>query len=256
MPDSTSPAELSLLAGRAQSRGTVMAWAAAQFVVLTVVGMVVYPGGSHYDHHVDHYVFLANFFSDLGATRTQTGASNTLACALFVTALGSVGLALIVFAPAWKFLTGGAGTHNRAGMTSEVMATLAGLCFIGIAAVPHNLDNVLHLKFVKAAFVLLLGFIVPFTYLLYAFRWPKRDVWIGVVYVIALVAYVLNLFVGPSVRTPWGFSFQVVTQKLFVYYSVATVAILALAVRRQAAAHFAQQRRDAAPSPLSPELTA
>jgi hypothetical protein len=55
------------------------------------------------------------------------------------------------------------------------------------------------------------------------------------------VLYVVNLFLGPSLRTPSGFAFQVVTQKAFVYYSIATVAVLAYAVRRQAAAHFVLQ---------------
>lgn len=223
---------------RAQTRATLMVYASFQFVVLTVIGMAIYPGGNRYDHHADHYVFLANFFSDLGATYTQSGARNTTACALFVIALGGLGLALINFGPAWTFLTGGAPSHRRAGVFAQVAATLAGLCFIGVAATPHNLEPSLHLRFVKSAFVLLLFFIGPFTYLLDAFEWPRRDVWIGVAYVIGLVAYVINLFFGPSVRTPWGFSFQVVTQKAFVYYSVGTVAVLALAVRRQAAAHF------------------
>jgi hypothetical protein len=204
--------------------------------------MAIYPGGSRYDHTATRYVFLANFFSDLGATRTQSGATNTAAAALFIAALGSVGAALIYFAPTWSFLTGGARSHRIRGIVAQVAGTLAGVCFIGIAATPHNLDQHLHLQFVKSAFVLLLCFVVPFTSLLHAFRWPRSSVWAGVAYVIALVAYVINLFVGPSLRTPWGFQFQVVTQKAIVYYSVVTVAVLALEVRRQAAAHFAAQR--------------
>ncbi len=229
-------------ATHAHRRASLMVFAAAQFLVLTVIGMAIYPGGSRYDHTATHYVFLANFFSDLGATRTQSGATNTAAATLFIAALGSVGAALIYFAPSWTFLTGGARSHRVSGMVSQVAATLAGLCFIGIAVTPHNLDARLHLQFVKSAFVLLLGFVVPFTYLLNAFRWSRRSVWAGVAYMVALVAYVINLFVGPSLRTPWGFSFQVVTQKAIVYYSVATVALLALEVRRQAAAHFTAQR--------------
>jgi hypothetical protein len=239
MPD-TPPSPFALLeATRAHESATAMIRASSLFLVLTVIGMLVYPGGSYYDHHADHYVFLANFFSDLGATRTQTGANNALACALFILALGSLGVALINFWPAARCVSGGATTHKRIVVTSQVMALLAGLCFIGVAAVPHNINNALHLTFVKAAFVFLLGFIGPLTYLLKSFKWPRRDFWIGMAYVIGLVAYVINLFFGPSIRTQWGFSFQVVTQKVFVYYSVATVAVLALAVRREAAARIA-----------------
>ena len=239
MPDAPHSSVAVLEATRAHESATAMIRASTVFLTLTVIGMLVYPGGSYYDHHADHYVFLANFFSDLGATRTQAGASNVLACALFVIALGSLSLALINFWPAATCISGGATTHRRTVLTSQVMAVLAGLCFIGVAAVPHNLNNALHLTFVKSAFVFLLGFIGPLTYLLKSFKWPRRDFWIGMAYVIGLIAYVINLFFGPSIRTPWGFSFQVVTQKLFVYYSVATVAVLALAVRREAAARIA-----------------
>ncbi len=222
-----------------------MVYAAVQFVVLTVIGMLIYPGGNRYDPTATHYVFLANFFSDLGATRTQSGASNGTAAALFVIALSSVGAALIYFSPAWTFLTGGARSHRATGVASQLAATLAGIGFIGIALTPHNIYPYLHLDFVKAAFVLLLGFVVPFTSLLNAFNWSRSSVWAGVAYVVALVAYVINLFIGPSLRTPWGFQFQVVTQKAIVYYSVVTVAVLAMEVRRQAAAHFTAQRVDA-----------
>ncbi len=245
MPDRPPSSLGDVDATRAHESATTMIRAAGLFLILTVIGMLVYPGGSHYDHQVDHYVFLANFFSDLGATRTQSGESNLLACALFISALGSLGAALINFWPAGRCISGGASTHRRAEMTSQVMAVMAGLCFIGVAAVPHNINNALHLTFVKSAFVFLLGFIGPLTYLLKSFKWPRRDFSIGLAYVIGLVAYVINLFFGPSIRTPWGFSFQVVAQKAFVYYSVATVAFLALAVRREAAARIAALPADA-----------
>ncbi len=213
--------------------------AAAAFLLLTVIGMLVYPGGSRYDREVDHYVFLANFFSDLGATRTQSGDSNLLACVLFILALGALGAALINFWPAARCISRGTSTHRGAVVMAQVMPMLAGLCFIGVAAVPHNMNMALHLALVKSAFLLLIGFIGPLTYLLMVFRWPRRDFWIGLAYLIILVAYVINLFAGPSLRTPWGYSFQVVAQKVIVYYSVATVALLALTVRKDAASRRA-----------------
>jgi hypothetical protein len=241
MPDSmlerTTTAPPPAHAERAHLRATVMVYAAVQFVVLTVIGMAIYPGGSMANPRADRYVFMANFFSDLGATVTQSGASNRLACALFIAALGSVGAALIFFSSSWKFLTDGVPESRRMGRFSQVAGVLSGLCLIGIAATPHNLAAATHMNFVKSAFVLLLGFIAPFTYLQAVHAWPRAYVRLGALYVVTLLAYVVNLFIGPSVRTPFGFSFQVVTQKAIVYYSIATVAVLALAVRRQALAY-------------------
>jgi hypothetical protein len=243
MVESTPTAPPPAHAERAQLRATLMVYAAVQFVVLTVIGMVIYPGGSMANPKADRYVFMANFFSDLGATQTQSGASNLLACSLFIAALGSVGAALIFFSASWKFLADGAPESVRFGQFAQAAGVLAGICLIGIAATPHNLAAATHMKFVKSAFVFLLGFIAPFTYLQAVHAWPRAYVRLGVLYVITLLAYVINLFIGPSVRTPFGFSFQVVTQKAIVYYSIATVAVLALAVRRQAMAHT--ERSDA-----------
>jgi hypothetical membrane protein len=76
--------------------------AALLFAVLTVAAMLVYPGGALYDLHSGGYRFFQNFFSDLGATRTYSGHSNTTAHALFIIALGCVGLAMIGFSTTWR----------------------------------------------------------------------------------------------------------------------------------------------------------
>jgi hypothetical protein len=75
----------------------------ALFFTLTIAAMFVYPGGHVGAADSNRYVFFKNFFSDLGQTRTYSGATYSgasnlpsllLFCiALFATAQGS-GLSL------------------------------------------------------------------------------------------------------------------------------------------------------------------
>ncbi len=78
--------------------------AAAQFVVLTVTAMLVYPGGSKFDPAADGYAFFHNFFSDLGMTGSYGGHANWPSMALFTYALACVGLALVAFGLAVRSL--------------------------------------------------------------------------------------------------------------------------------------------------------
>src|SRR5450432_3483339 len=112
--------------------------ASALFVVLTVAAMAAYPGGALYDHGSHGYLFFQNFFSDLGATKTYSGRSNTLSHVLFTVALASVGLALLAFAPSWRVIVARRRARRRAGIASQVSALISGVGFIGIAATPWD----------------------------------------------------------------------------------------------------------------------
>jgi hypothetical membrane protein len=67
------------------------------FFLMTAIAMLLYPGGTFVDPSTRGYSFFANFFSDLGATRTPSGATNTLSMILFASALAIVGIGLAVF---------------------------------------------------------------------------------------------------------------------------------------------------------------
>ena len=85
-------------------RALVLIYASIQFLVLTAVAMLVYPGGAVYELDANRYLFLRNFFSDLGATVTPSGRPNLISHILLVIALGCVGLALILASSNWKVI--------------------------------------------------------------------------------------------------------------------------------------------------------
>src|SRR5262249_33257863 len=61
---------------------------------MTGIAMLVYPGGTSFDHMSRRYSLSRNFLSDLGSTTTTSGQSNLIGAILFSTSLVGLTLAL------------------------------------------------------------------------------------------------------------------------------------------------------------------
>jgi hypothetical membrane protein len=97
------------------------------FFLMSGVAMLLYPGGTYVDPITHGYSFFANFFSDLGATRTPSGAANTLSMILFTSALTIVGIGLdISFIALTQFFR-----DSRSGLllpgTAALLGSIAGI---------------------------------------------------------------------------------------------------------------------------------
>jgi hypothetical membrane protein len=217
-------------------RAEVMIAASLLFAVLTVAAMLAYPGGAKFDHTSGGYLFFQNFFSDLGATKTYSGRSNTTSHVLFIIALVGVGLAMIGFSTTWRTIVSRRGAGRDFGRVSQATAILSGIGFIGIAVTPWDKVLDAHNAFVKLAFGVLLVFILSMLALQLRNGWPGVFVAVNVLYLIVLAIYVLVLFVGPGLGTVSGLKFQVAAQKIIVYSSILNIAVQASGIRREARA--------------------
>lgn len=219
----------------ARRRGAVLFYASCQFVVLTAAAMASYPGGTLLDWRTSGYQFFGNFLSDLGATRAWSGRPNGVAAVLFAIALATLGTAFIFFARTWRAF---AFAHRRArvaGLAGELFGIASGAAFLAVAATPVDRAISTHNAFVIAAFGLLLGYAASLTIV-----WSRngasaaqRAACIG--YLVLVAAYVVS--VGVAVRmgvtSPRGVWLMVASQKVIAYASMAYVAYLTLAIRRQ-----------------------
>lgn len=208
--------------------------AAAAFVGLTAVAMAAYPGGAKYDHRAGGYLFFQNFFSDLGATRTYSGRSNTTSHVLFGIALVGLGLALIAFSTTWRTIHARAGQGRGFGSIAQVAGVVSGIGFVGVAVTPWDRVLDAHNAFVQLGFGVLLVFMLSILALQARNGWPWPYVASNVVYLFVLGIYVVVLFAGPGLDTKSGLEFQVAAQKVIVYTSIANVAVQALGIRREA----------------------
>jgi hypothetical protein len=202
----------------------LLLFASGQFVVLTLGAMLLFPGGAMYEPDAKKYLFLQNFFSDLGGTRTRDGQSNLFSMVLFIVALVSVGIALIVASPIWKRVIVRQGRGEHLGNAAQWLSALSGICYTGIAATPWNLVLDTHMFFVQAAFSLLLGFMICLTTIQLQNKWPVRYIVSNAIYISILTCYVFILFHGPNLLTLRGLMFQVIAQKIIVYISILNLA--------------------------------
>jgi hypothetical protein len=222
-------------------RALVLIYASVQFLLLTALAMLVYPGGAVYEANASRYLFFRNFFSDLGATITPSGRPNLASHILFAIALGSVGLALILASANWKVIARRQKSRS-AGWASQAFEIVAGLGFIGIAATPWNLVLDAHNGFVRTAFAFLLAYDLCLLLIQLRNRWPAAYTAANAVYLLLLIAYVAILFFGPRLDTKSGLEFQVGAQKIIVYASVINLGLQAVSVHFEAGRSSRQRR--------------
>jgi hypothetical membrane protein len=152
------------------------------FVVLTVVAMLFYPGGTLTDPTTSGYSFVTNYFSDLGLTWTHARLPNTVSAILFITALTMAGGGLILFFLAFpRFFTG-----SRSGKLFSALGStfgvIAGICFVGVAFTPANLYLGTHIAV-----------------MMWAFR----------TFAVAVICYTIAILRGPDYPSRFGFVFIV-----------------------------------------------
>jgi hypothetical protein len=208
----------------AYHRGGFLRFAAALFVVLTAIAMLLYAGGTWRDPTTTHYELAHNFFSDLGATRAFSGRSNYASAVLFAIALVTIGSALVAFAWTWRDLA----IERRAqwaGIASAAFGTASGLAFAGVGLAPIDHALALHNHFVLSAFGCLLGYVACLTIVIWRNHLPGLAV--NLIYVACVLGYVAVVVFGP-----WQLTLQVLAQKTIVYASMVHITYLTTVVRR------------------------
>ncbi len=195
------------------------------FVPLTLLAMWFYPGSTVSDPTTQGYLFTRNFFSDLGLTRTYGGEPNLISALMFFAALGSAGLALVVFfgLAAVHFSDGKAKWFGRLGSFAGV---LSGLSFVGVAFTPANLYLDWHIQFVYWAFeAFLVAALFCAAAIFFQPGYPRRYAWLYLLFAVCLAGYLWLLFEGPAYETPAGNLIQAVGQKIIVYIAIVSMAL-------------------------------
>ena len=216
----------------AYRRAGLLRYTAIQFVVLTVCAMIAYAGGTWFDPRTPHYEFTGNFLSDLGATRSLSGATNYVSSILFFVALATNGAALVAFSWAWR---GFAFEHRRArfaGYMSAVLGTASGLAFIGVAVTPWNLLLDVHNAFVVGAFGLLMLYVAAITLVMWRNGVGGVRLAANIAYLAVIVGYVVLVLHGPRFSTEHGHRVQVIGQKIVAYVSMLHIMFLTTTTRR------------------------
>lgn len=217
-------------------RGQLLAWVVAactQFVVLTLVAMLAYPGGTVADPTTQGYLFFRNFFSDLGRTVTPLGQPNTLSLLLFVVALTLAGLGLVLFSLLMPGLFRRSRTAWTLSLAGSLFGVVAGFSFVGVALAPADVFLPAHALFVQVAFVSLFVAVLGYTgAILLTSGYPRRYLAAFAVFALLLAGYLWLLFYGPPLDSPYGLVMHAAGQKAIVYAAIVAVCFQALGARR------------------------
>ncbi len=209
--------------------------ACVQFVVLTLVAMLLYPGGTLRDPNTTGYSFYGSFLSELGLTRTHAGGSNLPSFILFVVALTLAGGGLVLFFVAFASFFRRTPLRRVVSALGSLAGIASGICFVGVAFTPADLFAQAHGQFVMWAFQLFPVAVVLYTAaILLEPNYPNRYAVVFAGFAVLLILYLILLRTGPAPDLSTGLAIQATGQKAIVYASVITIGVQALGARRQA----------------------
>jgi hypothetical protein len=199
-------------------------WGCGLFIFLTLIAMLIYPGGNRIDPTAQGYTFFYNFFSELGYTVTISGVTNPIAAPLFFVALTSAGLGMVLFFLVYLQFFWGQWYLKMLSVLGTVCGVVSGMAYVGIAFTPANLLPGPHVQFVLLAFRAF--FPAVLFYMLAIFLnpdYPNRYAAVYLVFGVLLAAYILLLTRGPGMETSQGVIIQVVGQKIIGYAAIITI---------------------------------
>lgn len=194
-----------------------------QFAALTLLAMLVYPGGTLVDPASEGYSFLTNFFSDLGLLTSYNGAPNLMASVLFVTTLALAGGGLVYFFMIFPAYFQGERYGRWLSLAGSLFGVVSGLAYVGVAFTPADLFIDAHVTFVRTAFMAFLGAVICYApAILLHPRYPRWYAAVLLAFAALLAVYLWLLFFGPS-----EIRIQATGQKLIVYAAIGVIFIQA-----------------------------
>jgi hypothetical protein len=203
------------------------------FVVMTLLAMVFYPGGTYMDPNTKGYSFFQNFFSELGLRTTHLGGQKMVSLALFAPALVMVGAGLILFFLAFPQFFQKTRTGRILSGAGTVLGILSGICLMGVV-VPADINMAVHKSFVIWAFRLFPAAVMCYMIVMLGDKeHPKGYAWELAAFFILLVGYMLLLEFGPEITTQAGVVIQAAGQKVIVYASIISIMIQAGGARQR-----------------------
>lgn len=209
-----------------QKRYLLITFGCGMFVVLTVIAMLTYAGGSVDDPSATGYSLTHNFLSNLGMITSESGKPNWVSAILFIVALGAAGAALVVFFIQFRKLFRSTHFQSAISMVGSVLGVLAGISFIGIAFSPADIARPAHVQFVMWAFRLFPLAVLCYVPVMFMDRrFPRLYAWVFTVFCLMLIGYYLLMTQGPSPTSSEGLEIQAVGQKVISYASIISIGI-------------------------------
>ena len=188
--------------------------AAILFILLQIIGMLVYPGGTMYDVSTIGYSFSKNFFSDMGAYVARNGEPNYLSMIIFALSLTIVGITFSLYYLFLPRVLGNDRTNYLLASTGTLFAIGGSICMIGTGFTPSDIVFAPHVFFANNIFHCFLVTALLYTIVLFRSDSLKKRY---AMFFISIFIYVGILQYGPSANSgESAMIFQVLSQKMIV----------------------------------------
>ncbi|MBT3216854.1 MAG: hypothetical protein HOD97_04980 [Candidatus Marinimicrobia bacterium] len=118
------------------------------FLLLIVLSISLYPGGTIKQHRTEGYTFSENYLSDLGKTITPSEENNMKSMVLFICALASISLSMIgFFYGSFRYFKGIFPTGDITLGIGTVLFILSFIFLLGVGFTPANITLNFHIFF-------------------------------------------------------------------------------------------------------------
>ena len=200
------------------------------FVFLNIAAMLLYAGGNINNHDQEGYLFIRNFFSDLGRRYSFSGESNLISCVLFNTSLSFVGLTFMILF--YKVRT--TFTNNKILIfLATVFGVYSGFSYIGVAFTPADIFLDAHIFFAHWAFRALFAASVLYSILIFKTDgFENKYAYAFIIFGVMVLSYVLysEVILDDPRINPAALVKHVVAQKLITFWILFAVYIYSVGV--------------------------
>ena len=203
------------------------------FVILNIIAMLSYPGGTFLDDTTVGYSFTWNFLSDLGRTLSYPGEVNFISSQLFNMALILSG---VVFANFYihvrKIFT--ADNQQILALIGSFFGVLGGLSLAGVGLTPADLYLDLHM--ICATWLFRFFFVASLCYSMVIYRHYQIENKYAMGYLVftfSILLYIIISELGPSPKeVPWALTLQVVSQKMILLILMGAIYIQTMGLKK------------------------
>ena len=195
-------------------------WGIGIFIILNIISMLLYPGGTIVDKDTEGYLFFYNFLSNLGERTARNGQDNFISSILFNSSLVIVSFSFLIFySKYFQFF------KNDKKSYYVILLALFFLCasifsFIGVAVFTADEPNFnLHVFFVKLAFRSLFLFTILQTIAIYLNNnMSTRILFVSILFSFSILLFILMMDYGPNpFENNTSLFIQVTSQKFIAF---------------------------------------
>ena len=203
------------------------------FVVLNIIAMLSYPGGTFLDDATTGYSFTRNFLSDLGRTLSYAGEVNFLSSQLFNMTLILSG---VVFANFYLHVRKVFAEDNQRtlALIGSFFGVLGGLSLAGVGLTPADLYLDLHM--ICATWLFRFFFVASLCYSMVIFlhsQFENKYAMGYLLFTLSILFYILISELGPSPKeVPWALTLQVVSQKMILLILLSAIYIQTIGLKK------------------------